>query len=196
MSFESAPGTRSMSFETAGKILEILVGGRKVDFKETGPGKYLADNLPVEPGVTTVTVRALPEADSPGAAFFREPVKIDCEGGRLAPGDWTNAGAMRFYSGGVKYSKVIDVKAKEKRMELDLGDVDATCGVSVGGKPVDILLSPPYKLDITDFVKKGQNKIEVLVYSSLSNHYQTIPSPYKGTPRAGLMGPVRMIIEK
>ena len=196
MSFESAPGTRSMSFETAGKILEINVGGRKVDFKETGPGKYLADNLPVEPGVTTVTVRALPEADSPGAAFFREPVKIDCEGGRLAPGDWTNAGAMRFYSGGVKYSKVIDVKAKGKRVELDLGDVDATCEVSVGGKQVDVLLSPPYKLDITDFVKKGQNKIEVLVYSSLSNHYQTIPSPYKGTPRAGLIGPVKMVIEK
>lgn len=196
MSFESAPGTRSMSFETAGKILEILVGGRKVDFKETGPGKYLADNLPVEPGVTTVTVRALPEADSPGAAFFKEPVKIDCEGGRLAPGDWTNAGAMRFYSGGVKYSKVIDVKAKGKCVELDLGDVDATCEVSVGGKQVDVLLSPPYKLDITNFVKKGQNKVEVLVYSSLSNHYQTIPSPYKGTPRAGLMGPVRMIIEK
>jgi hypothetical protein len=196
MSFETAPGTRSMSFETSGKILEINVGGRKVDFKETGTGKYVADNLPVEPGVTTVTVKALPDSHSPGAAFFKEPVKLDCEGGRLAPGDWTNAGAMRFYSGGVKYSKEINVKAKGKRVELDLGDVDATCEVSVGGKHVDVLLSPPYKLDVTDFVKKGQNKVEVLVYSSLSNHYQTIPSPYKGTPRAGLIGPVRMIMEK
>ena len=196
MSFETAPGTRSMSFETVGKILEINVGGRKVDFKETGTGKYVADNLPVEPGVTTVTVKALPDMHSPGAAFFKEPVKIDCEGGRLAPGDWTEAGAMRFYSGGVKYSKVINVKKKGKRVVLDLGDVDATCGVSVNGKPVDVLLSPPYKLDITGFVKKGQNKIDVLVYSSLSNHYQTIPSPYKGTPRAGLIGPVRMIMEK
>ena len=103
---------------------------------------------------------------------------------------------MRFYSGGVKYSKVVNVSKKGKRVELDLGDVDATCEVSVGGKLVDVLLSPPYKLDITDFVKKGQNKIEVLVYSSLSNHYQTIPSPYKGTPRAGLIGPVGLIVEK
>ena len=196
MSFENAPGTRRMSFETAGKILEISVGGRKVDFKETGTGKYVADNLPVEPGVSVVVIKTLPDADSPGSAFFKEPVKIDCEGGKLAPGDWTDAGAMKFYSGGVRYSKVINIKGKGKRVELDLGDVDATCEVSVGGKKVDVLLSPPYRLDITDFVKKGPNKVEVLVYSSLSNHYQTIPSPYKGTPKAGLIGPVKMIIEK
>ena len=196
MGFETAPGTRRMTFETAGKILEMSVGGRKVEFKETGAGRYVADNLPVEPGVSVVTIKALPDADSPGAAFFKEPVKIDCEGGRLAPGDWTNAGAMRFYSGGVRYSKVINVKEKAKRVVLDLGEVDATCEVSVGGKPVDVLFRPPYKLDITDLVKKGPNTIEVLVYSSLSNHYQTIPSPYKGTPRAGLIGPVKMIIEK
>ena len=195
MSFETAPGTRSMTFETAGKILEIAVAGRKVAFRETGTGKYVADNLPVEPGVSEVVVKALPDANHPGVAFFKEPVKIDCEGGKLAPGDWTTAGAMRFYSGGVRYSKVINVKEKGKRIELDLGDVDATCEVSVGGKSVDVLLSPPYKLDITDYVKKGQNKVEVLVYSSLSNHYQTIPSPYKGTPRAGLIGPVGLIIK-
>ena len=36
--------------------------------------------------------------------------------------------------------------------------------------------------------------IEVLVYSTLSNHYQTIPTPYKGDPVAGLIGPVNISI--
>ena len=78
---------------------------------------------------------------------------------------------------------------------LDLGEVDATCEVSVNGKRVDVLLASPYRLDISRYVRRGRNRIEVLVYSSLSNHYQTIPSPYQGTPHAGLIGPVKLIVE-
>jgi hypothetical protein len=32
----------------------------------------------------------------------------------------------------------------------------------------------------------------VLVYNTLSNHYQTIPSNYRGSPVSGLMGPVHL----
>lgn len=42
---------------------------------------------------------------------------------------------------------------------------------------VGILLSPPYQLDITPYMKEGNNKMEILVYSTLANHYQTIPTP-------------------
>lgn len=77
-------------------------------------------------------------------------------------------------------------------MELDLGLVDATCEVAVNGQTVDVLMSTPYRLDITDYVKPGENDVEVLVYSTLSNHYQSVPSAYRGTPRAGLLGPVSL----
>ena len=114
----------------------------------------------------------------------------------MEPGDWSFAGAMKFYSGGVRYSKVISLEEKGRKVWLDLGDVDATCEVSVNGKKVDVLLRPPYRLDLTKVARKGKNDVEVLVYSSLSNHYQTIPSPYKGSPRAGLLGPVKIVVEK
>lgn len=42
---------------------------------------------------------------------------------------------------------------------------------------VGILLSLPYQLDITPYMKEGNNKMEILVYSTLANHYQTIPTP-------------------
>lgn len=78
-------------------------------------------------------------------------------------------------------------------MELDLGKVDATCEVKVNGQLVNILMNAPYNLDITKYLKQGDNEIEVLVYSTLSNHYQTVPSAYRGEARAGLMGPVKIV---
>ena len=82
----------------------------------------------------------------------------------------------------------------DNKIMLDLGEVNATCEVSVNGKSVDVLMHSPYVLDISEFLKNGNNKIEVLVYSTLSNHYQTIPSAYRGKPISGLMGPIRLLI--
>ena len=57
---------------------------------------------------------------------------------------------------------------------------------------------PDYKVydevDVTACTHPGENRIEVLVYSTLANHYQTSPTPYKGDPEAGLIGPVRLIV--
>ena len=55
-----------------------------------------------------------------------------------------------------------------------------------------ILMSPPYRMDISSAVQAGNNEIEVLVYSTLANHYQTQPTPYRGDPQAGLIGPVTL----
>jgi hypothetical protein len=40
-------------------------------------------------------------------------------------------------------------------------------------------------------MKPGNNRLEVLVYSTLANHYQTIPSRDRGNPKSGLFGPAR-----
>ena len=202
-SFETAPGTVSMAFETAGTIQEVMVDGKSVPFRQTGSGvapdghpvqRCIVDKVPAGSGIATVSVKGLPDEGYPGAAFFTEPVKLTCRGGKLAAGDWTTAGAMKFFSGGVRYSKEVRLKDRWASVWLDLGEVDATCEVSVNGKKVDVLLSSPYRLDITRYARLGRNRVEVLVYSSLSNHYQTIPTPYKGTPHAGLIGPVKLTV--
>ena len=103
---------------------------------------------------------------------------------------------LRYYSGGIRYRQSYELNntAGAKQIMLKLGEVVATCEVTVNGQSAGVLISPPYELDITGLVKDGKNDIEVLVYSTLSNHYQTIPTPYRGEPRAGLIGPVLMSV--
>ena len=192
--FPTAPGARSLSLDVNGTVDEVRVDGRRIrSVNCLGPGKYTVE-FNGRPSAGTVRLVGTPDAFCPGTAFFREPVGIVCEGGKLPAGDWTGAGAMKFYSGGVRYSKDVRIPANAGRVVLDLGEVDATCEVSVNGRKVDVLLSSPYRLDITDYVRSGRNHLEVLVYSSLANHYQTIPTPYKGTAHAGLIGPVTIAV--
>jgi len=75
---------------------------------------------------------------------------------------------------------------------LDLGEVVATAEVRVNGRQAGIRVAPPWKLDITEYVKAGENRVEILVYNTLANHYLTIPTRYRGNPKSGLLGPVRL----
>ncbi len=195
--FATAPGTSSMYFVVRGIIKDAYVNGRPLAGmgKITGgaDGEYCLELNEVQGGIDTVTLVALPELGCDGASFFVSPVKLQCRTGRMPAGDWSQWGALKYFSGGMRYKKQVELPLAEgETVSLDLGLVDATCEVWINGKEADCLLSPPYRLDITRFVKPGLNEIEVLVYSSLSNHYQSIPSAYRGDPRAGLIGPVQL----
>ncbi|MDE6786100.1 MAG: hypothetical protein K2J46_03550, partial [Muribaculaceae bacterium] len=174
------------------------VDGRKIkgkDLKKLNEGSYTLNIEGDDGGIREVVVTGRPDVGYDGGAFFEEPVYLTCGRGKLVAGNWTDAGALKYFSGGIKYRKTVDVpEGGFDCVELDLGLVDATCEVAVNGETVDVLMSAPYRLDITDYVKPGANDVEVLVYSTLSNHYQSVPSAYRGTPRAGLLGPVSMQI--
>ncbi len=198
--FKTAPSSQSMRLHVAGVIDEVWVDGKQLDkeqIKVLGKGLYdICISANPSSSMQQITLTAHPDADSPGNAFFKEPVKFDCGEMNLPLDDWSKFGPLRFYSGGMNYSKEFFVPAVDanKLIRLSLGSVDATCEVKVNGQSAGILLSPPYDIDITPFIRKGDNRIEVLVYSSLSNHYATIPSPYRGQPHAGLIGPVRLYL--
>ena len=131
-----------------------------------------------------------------GAAAIAEPVKIATGEGLLAAGDWSQAGALKYYSGGMIYKKSITLpeNISAQRVVLDLGSVVATCEVKINGKAAGVMMSPPYSVDITKYLQAGENEVEVLVYSTLANHYQTQPTPYRGEPTAGIVGPVSISI--
>ena len=188
-SFETAPGTEELRFGVNGKVRRVEIDGKRVPFVRSG-NEYTVKPVPVNPGVGEVVVRGKALPSSPGAAFFDGPVRMKCGIGVVRAGDWTGYGALRYFSGAVRYSKDIVIDGEHTSVTLDLGEVDATCEVSVNGKPAGVLIGKPYRCDITSLVQSGVNGIEVKVCSSLSNHYGTIPSPYRGTPHAGLIGPV------
>ena len=56
----------------------------------------------------------------------------------------------------------------------------------------DCVPERPWKQNIAGYVHPGESRIEVLVYNTLANQYQTIPTRYRGSPESGLIGPVRI----
>ena len=188
--FETAPGAVSISFEASGPVSKMWCDGKPLEFVQNGSS--VSASLPENSGISAITMIVNPVAGHPGTAFFESPVKISCAGGRMPAGDWIEQGALRWFSGGVRYTKTVEVDDPAGEWLLDLGDVDATCEVSVNGGEPQFIINVPNTLDLTGLLKKGANTVSVLVYSSLANHCASNPSPYKGKPRAGLIGPVKL----
>lgn len=202
--FKSVPGLEEMDFEVHGKNLKVWINGQEIpsediQLQNNDPGKKQLNHYKVflssakkEPGIIAFSVE--PFIGYQGSAVIAEPVKLKSGIGLLSPGNWSESGALKYYSGGMYYRKVCNVPDTLSGMKalLNLGNIVATCEVKVNGNPVGILMSPPYETDITKQLHPGKNKIEILVYSTLSNHYQSIPTPYRGDAKAGLLGPVSL----
>jgi hypothetical protein len=122
-------------------------------------------------------------------------VAVETDGtGVMALGDWSQLGILNNYSGGVRYGTTVTLTAEQAAapVELDLGGVTATAEVFVNGKSIAVRVAPPWKVELTGALKAGENRLDILVYNTLANHYQTLPSNYRGSPLSGLAGPVRL----
>ena len=82
----------------------------------------------------------------------------------------------------------------DERVILDLGGVCATAEIRVNGRAAGFLVTPPWKVDISEQVTSGENRLEILVYNTLANHYSTIPTRYGGELSSGILGPVTIRI--
>ncbi|HQN01358.1 MAG TPA: hypothetical protein PLL36_09800, partial [Candidatus Hydrogenedentes bacterium] len=76
----------------------------------------------------------------------------------------------------------------------DLGGVCATAEIRVNVEVEGYLVTPPWKIDISEQVTSGENRLEILVYNTLANHYSTIPTQYGGELSSGMLGPVTIRI--
>ena len=200
--FVSAPGMKRLEFAVYGKLTDVSIAGKACkteaigEIRETGVNRY-AVTLPTSvPHAEEVAFSIEVQKGRQGTGAITEPVKITTEEGRIEAGDWSKAGALKFYSGGMVYRKEITLPndIHSQRVMLDLGSVVATCEIKVNGQALGVRMSPPYSVDITKHIRPGKNEIEVLVYSTLANHYQTQPTPYRGEPTAGILGPVKIEI--
>jgi hypothetical protein len=194
--FVSPPGLKALRFAAHGEV-QAWADGRPV---KLAPGDARADGSRMysgsiaKPNVKAVVVALRIEQKSGcvGGAALPEPVRVECGKGEIEVGDWATMGVLEHYSGGAWYRKTISLTPEQTqgRVLLNLGRVVATAEVNVNGKKAGLRLTPPWSIDISDFVKTGENRIEILVYNTLSNHYGTIPTHYRGDPASGLIGPV------
>ena len=111
----------------------------------------------------------------------------------------------KAFSGSVVYSTTFDVTEKHNHLLLDLGKVDMIAEVSLNGHKLRNLWCAPYTLDISDYIKKGENALQVKVTSTWYNRLVydaslpeanrktwTISGPQAGSTlkECGLIGPV------
>lgn len=187
--FTAPPGLRAMTVTAKGTV-EAWAGGQPM--RTIGDGRY--EPVAPLPRAAVVALRVVPETGVSGGAVFPEPVRLECGPGVTELGDWSQSGVLECYSGGARYLKTVSLTPEQARGEIivDLGKVVATTEVRVNGQPAGIRVAPPWRVDASKQVKPGENRIEVLVFNTLANHYLTIPTRYRGELTSGLIGPVRL----
>ena len=108
--------------------------------------------------------------------------------------DWPN------YSGTGWYEKSIVVDGEwlrpGRKVYLDLGVVKNIASVRVNGKSAGAELWSPYRLEITELLKAGSNRLEIGVTNTLANRYGQGRPGLPEKPESGLMGPVRLVPAK
>jgi hypothetical protein len=132
---------------------------------------------------------------------------------RLPAMSWTESDlpAVRYYSGRARYSREFVVPRNwlgKNRVELDLGEVGEMARVSVNGQDQGLWWIAPFRRDITDALRPGANRLEIIVTNYWANRLIgdeqpgatrttfTPIRPYQADAPlrpSGLSGPVRLI---
>jgi hypothetical protein len=86
--------------------------------------------------------------------------------------DSTDAG-VKYFSGTAVYTKTIQASATwfhpGQRIWLDLGKVRDIAEVKINGATAGISWAPPYRLDVTEALHPGPNKVEISVTNEWTN---------------------------
>ena len=127
--------------------------------------------------------------------------------------DWTLSPdpAVRYYSGNATYTTRFTLPSVS-RASLDLGQVMVLGQVKVNGQAVGGVWTYPYRLDISQWVKEGENTLEVIVYNNWRNRLiadERLPEAERKTwtnnhpweaddelQSSGLLGPVTLELVK
>jgi hypothetical protein len=195
--------------------MELQAGaGNNVDFLAWEPGRY---ELKAADGKTAVVeMKGVPalQLNGPWELSFPtnwgapERLKLDK---LISWTEHTDAG-VKYYSGTATYRKNIQVPPelleKNRRLCLDLGNVQVMAHVKLNGEDLGILWNPPFRVDITAAVKPGENTLEIVVANVWANRLigdMLLPEEKRITQggvkleqnaplaESGLLGPVRIV---
>lgn len=87
--------------------------------------------------------------------------------------DWTTSrnDSIKYYSGAAAYSITFNApeSTDNKTIEINLGSLTAMAKVKINGNDAGGVWTHPYKLNITQWVKPGQNELEIEVVNNWMN---------------------------
>ncbi len=122
---------------------------------------------------------SLCERDGEGFVFYKQTADLP---------NITGAHERPRFSGTMRYTATVRLTAADS--VLDLGDVGETAEVFLNGTPVGVRLFPPYRFDIADAVRDGDNELEVLVTNTLGFRIHEEFSKFLLLPPSGIRGPI------
>jgi len=131
---------------------------------------------------------------------------------RLTSWSENSSEGIRYFSGAANYSRTLnvseDVLKPGARYWLDLGEVKDVAEVAINGKDLGILWKTPFKMEITNELKSGDNTLLIKVTNlwvnrligdqqsyAVKKYTFTDFAPYKADSPllpSGLLGPVRI----
>ena len=193
-------GSRKVCCEVPGNYQLTLASGRRISLA-TAPSQDKRLTGPWQ-------VEFPPGWGAPEKTTFQELIS------------WTDhpEPGIRYFSGVATYRKTFQIGdiLPQQRVLMDLGDIRFVADVTVNGRWMGHLWTPPYELDITEAVHPGDNELVVRVANVWSNRltgdarepqfgtftYTNIKNalawrvPWKEAPlhRSGLLGPVTVRI--
>ncbi len=188
--FVVPPGATKMQVRIRGQ-LRAFVDGREV-FPDS-EGAFLLPQP--EKDQRIAALQFVSEIGYPDTAAILEPITFEVSKGRMGLGAWADYG-LSCYAGGISCETTFYLDTAEGQWQLDLGKVRGTAEVWLNGEKVGIRVWAPFRFDLTGKVRVGENRLRVVIYSSLGPHYsQAIPTPYLFAEQhlAGLFGPVRLV---
>ena len=175
-----------------------------VVFRNKAVQTSLTINKPVESQLAVIsgpwTVGFQAERGAPDKALFETLIPWN---------DNTDMG-IKYFSGTGTYSKTLQAPAEwfnqGKQLWLDLGSVKNLAEILVNGKSLGIVWKTPFRINVTEALKAGENKIEIKVTNLWVNRligdeqpgvkkkitYTTMPFYRAASPLlpSGLLGPV------
>ena len=91
------------------------------------------------------------------------PAEVTLDG--LTPWNEHQDDGIRYFSGTATYEKTISMKRIDRKASyvLDLGVVKNLAQVTLNGQPVAHLWKKPFRCDVTPYLKKGDNKLQIAV---------------------------------
>jgi hypothetical protein len=79
---------------------------------------------------------------------------------------------VKYFSGTATYTKVVKLDAKQLKSShiiLSLGEMNDIAELQINGQHVGVLWYPPYQTDVTRYLQKGTNTIELAVTDNWAN---------------------------
>ena len=101
------------------------------------------------------------------------------------------------FSGKMRYTFSLPVAKKPRgTLALDLGRVGQIAELSVNGTPLGIRVTPPYRFDVTDVLREGDNRVTVTVSGTLASKVRDRFSFWLPLSPSGLLGGLCLLGEK